>query len=60
MGRVYCIEADFATLNQRTGVHQNFGSLFFAANNADFHELTKKNLRKLAEFAAEVLEVFKN
>jgi len=31
----------------------------FAANNADFHELTKKNLRKLAKFAAKVLDVFK-
>jgi hypothetical protein len=32
---------------------------FFAANDADFHELIKKNPRKLAKFAAKVLGVFK-
>ncbi|MDO9303038.1 MAG: hypothetical protein Q7T89_16745, partial [Anaerolineales bacterium] len=35
------------------------GVSFFAANDADFHELIKKNPRKLAKFAAKVLGVFK-
>jgi len=36
------------------GVRQNFESLFFAANNANFHELIKENPRKSAKSAAKV------